>query len=122
LPGLGLVATVGGMKLDVRHAGGELTVGSQKELLQLMRAGIVAPDDLVRREGHGEWVAASELPWLRATATEAKKDGRRLVWITVLLMVLGLCGALFLQGRTGRPAPRSTFPGGAVRAVPHYVR
>jgi GYF domain 2 len=110
------------MKLDVRHAGGELTVGSQKELLQLLRAGIVAPDDLVRREGHDEWVAASELPWLRGSAIEAKKDGRRLVWITVLLMVLGLCGALFVQSHVARRAPRSTFPGGAVRAVPHQVR
>jgi hypothetical protein len=110
------------MKLDVRHAGGELTVGSQKELLQLMRAGIVAPDDLVRREGHGEWVAASDLPWLRASGIEAKKDSRRLVWITVALMVLGLCAALFVQSLAGRRAPRSTFPGGGVRAVPHDVR
>jgi hypothetical protein len=87
-----------------------------------MRAGIVAPDDLVRREGHEEWVAAGELPWLRASALESKKDSRRLVWITVALMVLGLCGALFVQSHAARRAPRSTFPGGGVRAVPHDVR
>jgi hypothetical protein len=110
------------MKLDVRHAGGELTVGSQKELLQLLRTGIVAPDDLVRREGQERWVPAGELPWIRGSRVDARKDNRRLLWITVVLMVLGLCGALFIQSRAGKGGPRTPLHGGAVRAVPHEVR
>jgi hypothetical protein len=110
------------MKLDVRHAGGELTVGSQKELLQLLRSGIVDSEDLVRREGQERWVPAGELPWIRGSRLDAHKDNRRLLWITVALMVLGLCGALYIQSRAGKDAPRSRIHGGAVRAVPHEVR
>ena len=53
------------MKLLVRHAGGELTVGSQKEFLLLWQRGVIAADDMVRREGQERWTAAGELPWIR---------------------------------------------------------
>jgi uncharacterized protein DUF4339 len=107
------------MKLLVRHAGGELTVGSQKEFLLLWQRGVIAADDLVRREGQEQWTAAGELPWIRGMRLDARKDSRRLLWLTVALMLLGLGGALWIQGhapgvgrRAGAPPPR------AVRAVP----
>jgi len=107
------------MKLLVRHAGGELTVGSQKEFLLLWQRGVIAADDLVRREGQEQWTAAGELPWIRGMRLDARKDSRRLLWLTVALMLLGLGGALWIQGhapavgrRAGAPPP------GAVRAVP----
>lgn len=89
------------MKLLVRHAGGELTVPSQKEFLVLFQRGIIAPDDLVQREGKGQWTPAAELPWIRGTALQDKRDGRSLFWLTLALMIAGLCGVLWIQSRAG---------------------
>jgi len=89
------------MKLVVRHAGGELTVPSQKEFLVLFRCGVIAPDDLVQREGIDRWVPAAELPWIRGTSQQDKSDSRRLFWITLGLMVLGLLAVLWIQARAG---------------------
>lgn len=107
------------MKLLVRQAGGAqaLTVGSQKEFLQLWNNGVIAPDDLVQR---GEqWVRADQLPWIRGMTAERKRDGRRLFWITLALMLLGLAGVLWIQTHAGIVARKSgALPPGAVRAVP----
>src|SRR5712671_189560 len=80
------------MKLQVKQASGahELTIGSQKEFLQLWNRGVIAADDLVRRGDR--WVRAAELPWIEGMARERKRDGRRLFWITLILMLLGLAG------------------------------
>jgi len=107
------------MKLQVKQAGGtqELTVGSQKEFLQLWNRGVIASDDLVLRGDR--WVPASELPWIRGMAVERKRDGRRLFWITLALMALGLAGVLFIQSNAKVVARKSgALPPGAVRAVP----
>jgi len=107
------------MKLQVKQAGGaqELTVGSQKEFLQLWNRGVIAGDDLVLRGDR--WVTAAELPWIRGMDIEHKRDGRRLFWITLALMALGLAGALWLQKNAGVVARKSgALPPGAVRAVP----
>ena len=107
------------MKLLVRHAGGELTVGSQKEFLLLWQRGVIAADDLVRREGQERWTAAGELPWIRGMRLDARRDSRRLLWLTVALMIAGLLAALWIQGRAPQVARRSLArPSGAVRAVP----
>lgn len=107
------------MKLQVKQAGGsqELTISSQKEFLQLWNRGVIAPDDLVQR---GErWIPAAELPWIRGMAVERKRDGRRLFWITLALMALGLLGVLWLQSNAAVVARKSgALPPGAVRAVP----
>ena len=105
------------MKLLVRHAGGELTVGSQKEFLLLWQRGVIAPDDLVRREGQERWTAAGELPWIRGMRMDARRDSRRLLWLTLALMFAGLLAALWIQGRAPQLARKSGSPG-AVRAVP----
>lgn len=105
------------MKLQVRSSGGELTVPSQKEFLLLWQRGIIAPDDLVKRDGIDRWVPAAELPWIRGMSADARKDGRRLVWITVALMVLGLLAVFYLQNHAGAVAERA-LPKGAVKAVP----
>ncbi|HKB76924.1 MAG TPA: GYF domain-containing protein [Myxococcales bacterium] len=105
------------MKLLVRHAGGELTVGSQKEFLLLWQRGVIAPDDMVRREGQERWTAAGELPWIRGMRMDARRDSRRLLWLTVALMFAGLLAALWIQGRAPQLA-RKSGPPGAVRAVP----
>ena len=107
------------MKLQVKQAGGaqELTIGSQKEFLQLWNRGVIAGDDLVLRGDR--WIPAAELPWIRGMAVERKRDGRRLFWITLALMVLGLAGVLFLQRNANVVARKSgALPPGAVRAVP----
>jgi hypothetical protein len=107
------------MKLQVKQAGGaqELTVGSQKEFLQLWNRGVIAGDDLVLRGDR--WIPAAELPWIRGMAIERKRDGRRLFWITLVLMVLGLAGVLFIQRNAKVVAHKSgALPPGAVRAVP----
>ena len=107
------------MKLRVKQAGGaqELTISSQKDLLQLWNRGVIASDDLVQRGDR--WVPAGELPWIRGIALERKRDGRRLFWITVALMALGLLGVLFIQAHAGAVARKSgALPPGAVRAVP----
>jgi len=50
---------------------------------------------------------------------DARHDNRRLLWLTVVLMVLGLAGALWVQAHPGKVARRSgALPPGAVRAVP----
>jgi hypothetical protein len=100
------------MKLTVRHAGGELVVPSQRELLLLFQCGVIAPEDLVRRDGAERWVPASELPWLRGSAREERRDGRRLFWITLTLMVVSLVAVVWLQSRVPkRPLDGSRAPG-----------
>jgi GYF domain 2 len=106
------------MKLLVRHAGGELTVGSQKEFLLLWQRGVITADDMVRREGQEHWTAAGELPWIRGMRMDERKDSRRLLWVTIALMLLGLAGALWIQGRAPQVAKRPSAPPGAVRALP----
>ena len=77
------------MKLQVRHAGGELTVGTQKEFLLLWQRGVIAADDLVRREGQELWVPAGELPYQAGAPSYLPNavvyDGRR----KRVLLVLG---------------------------------
>jgi len=107
------------MKLQVKQAGGaqELTVGSQKEFLQLWNRGVISADDLVRRGDR--WVPAAELPWIRGMVVEEKRDGRRLFWIVLVLMALGLAGVLWIQSNAIVVARRSgALPPGAVRAAP----
>jgi hypothetical protein len=107
------------MKLQVRQASGstELTVGSQKEFLRLWNSGVIAPDDQVQRGDR--WIPAAELPWIRGMTVERKRDGRRLFWITLALMALGLAGVIWIQSHAGAVARKSgALPSGAVRAVP----
>ena len=107
------------MKLQVKQAGGahELTVGSQKEFLQLYNRGVIAGDDLVLR---GErWVPAQELPWIRGMHIEIRRDNKRLLWITLAMMLLGLFGVFWIQSHAGVVARKTgALPPGAVRAVP----
>ena len=107
------------MKLQVKQAGSkeELTVSSQKEFLQLYQRGVITPDDLVRRGDR--WVPAGQLPWIAGMALETRRDNKRLFWITVAMMVLGLLGVLWVQSHAGTVARKSgALPPGAVRAVP----
>jgi hypothetical protein len=107
------------MKLQVRHAGGELTVGSHKEFLLLWQRGIVAADDLVRREGQEQWTKASELPWIRGMRVQNRRDSRRLLWLTLVLLLVALLGALWIQRHAPQVARRTgALPPGAARAVP----
>jgi len=107
------------MKLQVKQAGGahELTVESQKEFLQLYNRGVIAGDDLVLR---GErWVRAQDLPWIHGMHMETRRDNKRLLWITLAMMVLGLLGVLWIQSHPGAVARKSgALPPGAVHAVP----
>jgi len=106
------------MKLDVRHAGGELTVGSQKEFLKLYQSGIIAADDLVRREGQTRWIPAGQLPGISSMREQGRKDNRRLFFITLAMMVFGLVAALWIQSHAPRIAKKAVAPSsGAVRAV-----
>jgi len=106
------------MKLQIRSAGGELTVPDQKAFLLLWNRGVIAPDDLVKRDGVERWVRAADLPWISGTTADNSKDSRRLVWVTVVLMMLGLCLVMYLQ-RTARGRARPAAPkGAAVHAVP----
>jgi hypothetical protein len=107
------------MKLTVKQAGsGELTVGSQKEFLQLWNRGVIAADDLVLRGG--AWVPAGELPWIRGMKVERRRDNKRLLWITLAMMALGLAGVLYIERHAQQIAVRTgALPPGAVRAVPH---
>src|SRR5437870_5507972 len=105
------------MKLQVRSQGGELTVPSQKEFLVLWQRGVIAPDDLVKRDGVERWVRAADLPWIHGMTTDARKDGRRLLWITVVLMIAGLGGVLYVQSTASSKA-RAAAPKPAVHAVP----
>jgi hypothetical protein len=95
------------MKLFVRHNGGELAVPDLKSFLLLWKRGVIAADDLVRREGIDDWVKAAELPWIRGTREDDKRDGRRLFWLTLGLMVLGLCAALWVQAHPAAIAKRA---------------
>jgi len=107
------------MKLLVRQAGGtrDLAVGSQKEFLQLWNRGVIAKDDLVQRGDR--WVPAGELPWIQGMVADRRRDGRRLFWITLALMLVGLAAVLWVQSHAGLVARRSgALPPGAVRAVP----
>ena len=107
------------MKLQVRQAGGahELTVSSQKEFLQLWNRGVIAADDLVHRGDR--WIPASELPWIHGMVADRKRDGRRLFWITLALMLAGLVAVLWIQSHAGLVVRRSgAAPRGSVRAVP----
>lgn len=107
------------MKLQVRQAGGAqaLTVGSQKEFLQLWNRGVIAKDDLVQRGDR--WVRAEELPWIHGMVADRKRDGRRLFWITLALMLAGLGAVLWIQSHAVLAAHKSgAAPQGAVRAVP----
>ena len=107
------------MKLQVKQAGGseELTIGSQKELLRLWNSGVIAADDLVQR---GErWVRAGDLPWIHGMLVDRKRDGRRLFWLTLALMLVGLAGVLWIQAHSGSVAQKSgLLPPGAAHAVP----
>ena len=106
------------MKLQVRSAGGELTVPDQKAFLLLWNRGVIAPDDLVKRDGVERWVRAADLPWISGTTADNTKDSRRLVWVTVALMIVGLALVLYLQS-TSRGRARAAAPKGpAVHAVP----
>jgi hypothetical protein len=108
------------MKLQVKQAGSsrELTIPTQKEFLRLWNSGVIAADDLVRRDDR--WVRACELPWIRGIALDRKRDGKRLFWITLVLMVIGLGAVLWIQTHAGVVARKSgALPPGAVRAVPH---
>ena len=107
------------MKLEVKQPGGTtaLTVQSQKEFLQLYVRGIIAADDLVRRGEH--WVRAADLPWIHGMHLAARKDSKRLFWITLALMLLGLAGVVWVQSHSARVARATTkLAPGAVHAVP----
>ena len=108
------------MKLQVKQASGrgELTVSTQKEFLQLFNRGVITADDLVLRGDR--WVPAAQLPWIHGMAVERKKDNKRLLWITLAMMVLGLIGVLYIESHAQQIAVKSgALPPGAVRAVPH---
>ena len=109
----------GAMKLQIKQAGSseELTVQSQKEFLLLYQRGVIAFDDLVLR---GErWVRVGELPWIRGMSVERRRDNKRLLWIVVAMMILGLIGVVFIQTHAGVVARKTgALPPGAVRAVP----
>src|SRR5437764_13191352 len=95
------------MKLQVKQTGGtkELTIGSQKELLRLWNSGVIAADDLVQR---GErWVRAGDLRWIHGMLVDRKRDGRRLFWLTLALMLLGLAAVLWIQAHSGAVAQKS---------------
>lgn len=109
------------MKLQIKQAGSsqELTVQSQKEFLHLYQRGVIVSDDLVLR---GErWVRAGELPWIRGMSVERRRDNKRLLWMVVAMMILGLIGVVFIQTRAGVIARKTgALPPGAVRAVPSH--
>jgi hypothetical protein len=106
------------MKLKVKQAGadGQLTVGSQKEFLQLFNRGVIAGDDLVLRGA--SWVPAAQLPWIHGMAVENKRDNKRLLWITVAMMVLGLAGVVYIETHAAQVAKRTgALVPGAVHAI-----
>ena len=106
------------MKLQVRQAGAaqELTVGSQKEFLRLWNSGVIVGDDLVQRGDR--WVRAQDLPWIQGMVSDRRRDGLRLFWITIGVMLAALAGVVWLQAHAGLLAQRSgALPAGAVRAV-----
>jgi hypothetical protein len=106
------------MKLTVKQAGsGELTVGSQKEFLQLWNRGVIASDDLVLRGDR--WVPAGQLPWIQGMKVERRRDNKRLLWITLAMMLLGLVAVLYIESHAQQIAAKTgALPPGAVHAVP----
>src|ERR1700709_1468372 len=107
------------MKLQVKQAdgAGELTISTQKEFLQLFNRGVITPDDLVLRGDR--WVPAGNLPWIQGMAVERKKDNKRLFWITIGMMILGLAGVFYIEAHSKEIALKTgALPPGAVRAVP----
>ena len=107
------------MKLEVKQQGAAqgLTVQSQKEFLQLYNRGVIAGDDLVLRGGN--WVRARELPWIHGMHRDTKRDNRKLLWITLAMMVLGLFGVFWIQSHSAAVARKTgALPPGAVHAVP----
>src|ERR1700716_349024 len=107
------------MKLQVKQAGSsaELTVHSQKEFLQLYQRGVIVNDDLVLRGDR--WIPAGQLPWIHGMALDTRRDNKRLFWITVGMMLLGLLGVLWIQTHAGTVARKTgALPPGTVRAVP----
>ena len=107
------------MKLLVKQAGSseELTIQSQKEFLQLYQRGVIASEDLVLRGDR--WVPAGQLPWIHGMAVERKRDNKRMLWIVVAMMILGLLGVVWIQSHAGTVARKTgALPPGAVRAVP----
>ena len=87
------------MKLQVKTAGGqgELTVPNQKEFLVLFNRGVIAADDLVLRAD--KWIRVAELPWIRGMAVAREHDNKRLFWITLAMMLLGLVLVIFIQSK-----------------------
>jgi len=109
------------MKLVVRHGEGELVVGSQKEFLVLYQRGFVAPEDLVRREGAGpdvKWVPAGELSWIKGSDLDAKKDSKRLFGITLVMMILGLIGVVYIQARASKLSHKKPWDKPAAVSAP----
>jgi hypothetical protein len=107
------------MKLQIKQAGSseELTVHSQKEFLQLYQRGVIVNDDLVLRGDR--WVAAGQLPWIHGMGVERKRDNKRMLWIVVAMMILGLLGVFWIQSHAGSVARKTgALPPGAVRALP----
>jgi|GEM_PF-1842404 len=109
------------MKLQVKHAGGELTVASQKELVKLFQSGFIAPDDLVLRDGSERWTKAGELPWIRGAHQIRREDNRRLFGITLVMMVLGLIAVFYIQKHADQIARKTgALPPGAVQVAPAH--
>jgi hypothetical protein len=106
------------MKLQVKQAGSrqQLTIGTQKEFLRLWNTGVIAGEDLVR---HGErWVRAADLPWIHAMVVDRKRDGRRLFWLTLALMLLGLAAVLWIQAHAGAVVQKAGVVSQGAHAVP----
>ena len=105
------------MKLQVRSSGGELTVQSQKEFLQLYNRRVIADDDEVLRGDR--WVRVGDLPWIHGMREDRRADGKRLIWITVAMMIVGLIAVFWLQTHSATVARKTgALPPNAVRAVP----
>src|SRR5437763_11070073 len=103
------------MKLQVKQTSStqELTVSSQKEFLQLYQRGVIASDDLVLRGDR--WVPAGQLPWIHGMAVERRQDNKRMLWIVVAMMLLGLLGVIWIQSHSGAVARKTgALPPGAV--------
>ena len=62
---------------------------------------------------------AQDLPWIHGMHMETRRDNKRLLWITLAMMVLGLLGVLWIQSHSGTVARKTgALPPGAVHAVP----
>ena len=54
-------------------------------------------------------------------ALDTRRDNKRLFWITVGMMLLGLLGVLWIQSHAGTVARKTgALPPGGVRAVPAH--